>query len=108
MQSLVRTQTATGNSSPICFDHYKTPFSVAITVAISGTANVTVQVTEDDPQGFGSEALFQANATWLNHATLATITATASGVISSAVKAARTVVNSISSGNVVSTYLQAG
>lgn len=105
----IRTQTAIGNSAPVCFDTYENPFNVSVQVAIVGTsASCSVQVTADDPQDFASESAYQSDANWYDHATLATITTNSTGTITSPVKAARVVVSAISAATVITTFIQAG
>lgn len=103
----VRKQTVTGNSQPMTFDVFQTPFSATVQIAISGTATCKVQVTADDPKGFADLAAFQAGAAWYDHATLTGVTANATGMITGPVYAARTVVSAVA-GTVTTTFLQAG
>lgn len=95
------------NSPVVPLDHYKTPFNVSIGCGLSAGASLTytVQYTYDnvlDP------AFNPANATWYNHATLASKTATSDGNIAYPVTGIRLNVSVYVSGTVTMAVVQAG
>jgi hypothetical protein len=114
MRPVVQTQSVVFNVStcPITpLDHYKNPFNTTIAVVLTGTANARVQFTVDDPYAValnGELSAQNAQLVWFDHATLSAVTANATGNVAFPVRATRTVVSTLSSGNVVTTILQAG
>jgi hypothetical protein len=79
-----------GSSSVCVMDQYLNPFNATLGLEISGTANVTVQYTDDD--------VFVATSldalVWNDHTDLTTKTANTVGTLISAVRGVRMVVNS--------------
>jgi len=109
MRPVTYSQTATGISNPVPLDHKTDPFNVTVAVDISGgTATCTVQFSVDDPAAYASAALYNSNATWFNHATLVSATASATGNIAFPVRAVRTNIASLSGATVKTTIIQAG
>lgn len=92
-----------GASGVIPLDLYLNPFNVTLGVEISGTANVTVQYTNDDINVTTSLDLL----TWNALSALTTITASAVDTLISAVTAVRVVTNS-GGGTTVLRVLQSG
>lgn len=105
MRPKVKTLTAVGSSGWIPVDQNKKPFSIGIGVKITGTINVTVEHTFDDP--FNAAAVL-AGLTAFSHPTLVAITASADGNYAHPVRAVRLTVNSVSGGTAVATFIQAG
>ena len=116
MRPVVQTQSAVFNVStcPITpLDHYKNPFNTTIAVVLTGVATARVQFTVDDPYAValnGELSAQNAQLVWFDHATLSAVTANtqAVGNVAFPVRAIRTVVSTYSSGNVITTILQAG
>lgn len=92
----------TGASGEIPLDQYQDSFQVTLTVAITGTANVTAQFTTDDVFG-GAPGPF----IWFPVTSLSAITATSGGTLVSPVTAVRLLTNS-GTGSVVFSVIQAG
>lgn len=67
------------------------PFAVALSLRVTGTANVTVQHTMDDVFAPGFDP---AVATWHNHSTLAAVAANGDSNYAFPVRGIRLVVNS--------------
>lgn len=94
-----------GVSVPVAMDIHQNGFSAALGLDITGTINVTVQHTFEDP--FSST--FNAyTATWLDHSSLASKTADTDGNYAFPCRAVRLKVNSSSSGSCVFTIIQSG
>jgi hypothetical protein len=92
-----------GASGEVTIDRYLNPVNVSLTVAITGTANVTAQYTTDDIFG-GAPGPF----TWFAAATTLTgITASASAAITVPVTAVRLLTNS-GTGTAVFSVVQSG
>lgn len=85
-------------------DHYVSPFNVALSVAVTGTVNYTVQYTFDDVFAAGYAP---ASGTWVDHPTLTTQTASKDSNIAYPVTGIRIRLNS-GTGSVKFTAIQAG
>jgi hypothetical protein len=90
-----------GASGAIPLDQYLNPFSVTMTVEVTGTVNVTAQYTTDDV--FGSSAPF----TWFTCTGMLALTASASNIAVAPVTAVRLLTNS-GTGTAVFSVVQAG
>lgn len=109
MQSITRSQTATGDSTPILMDIFASPFNATIQVAIvGGTATVTSYFTLDDPKDFATQALYLSGATWTALVLLTAVTATTASNVAFPVRALKTTVSAISGATVTTTVIQAG
>jgi hypothetical protein len=92
---------AVGASGVIPLDQYLNPFSVTLTVEVTGTLNATVQYTTDDV--FGSSAPFK----WFTCTGMLALTANASNIAVAPVTAVRLLTNS-GAGTAVFSVVQAG
>lgn len=109
MQPVTRSLSATGDSGAVVMDIMAQPFNASVAVAIVGTsATYSVAYTLDDPNSFGSAALFLANATWFTHATLAAQTTNQFGNVAFPVKALKLTVSAIVAATVTMTVIQTG
>jgi len=79
-------------------------FQVSLAVVITGTISVTVQHTFDYLSGVGNIQ----SANWLNHATLAAVTATADGNYAFPAVATHLRINSVTGGATVKFYVVQG
>lgn len=95
---------ATKNSNVAPMDTYKNPFVVGFNAVVTGTATYTVQHTYDDPFAASFTA---AGATWINHANVASLTASADGNYNIPVRAIR-LQQTAGTGSVALTLVQAG
>jgi len=103
MRQQIATKTGTGSSNVIATDTYISPFNVGFGVFVTGTANITIQHTFDNPQT-------TASPTWYNHPTVASIALTDAGQDGNyafPVAAIKILVNS-GSGTARMTVIQAG
>jgi len=103
MRQQIATKTGTGSSNVIATDTYISPFNVGFGVFVTGTANITIQHTFDNPQTV-------ASPTWYNHPTVASIALTDAGQDGNyafPVAAIKILVNS-GSGTARMTLIQAG
>lgn len=94
-------------SATIPLDQYIAPFNVSVGVALSAGASLTykVQYTFDDV--FAS-TFNPSTATWFDHSTLVSKTASADGNFSMPVSAIRLNVTAYTSGTATMNVLQAG
>jgi hypothetical protein len=98
----------TGISRALPMDIHQNAFSVGLGLAISGTANVTVQHTFDDPFASGFNQYATAGVTWVDHSSLASKTASTDGNYAFPCRAIRLKVNSSASGTAALTIIQSG
>lgn len=85
-------------------DNYVSPFNVAISVVVTGTANYTVQYTFDDVFA----ATYSASAgNWTDHPTMTSQAGTKDANIAYPVTGVRIKLNS-GTGSVTCTFIQAG
>jgi hypothetical protein len=91
-----------GASQTVPLDQYLTPFNASLSVAITGTVDVTVEFTFDDV--FGD---FPGPHSWIAHPDLTNITADADATFISPVSACRLLTNS-GDGEAVLRIIQAG
>ncbi len=92
-----------GSSPVVVFNQYSDPFSVSLSLTFTGTANVTVQYTNDPI--FVGQSLDSLN--WFNDSSLTSQAANNMASLVAPVSAARAVFNS-GSGTVAFTATQAG
>lgn len=85
-------------------DNYVSPFNVAISVTVTGSATYTVQYTFDDVFANGYNA---ATGNWTNHPSLTTQTTTKDSNIAYPVTGVR-ITQSAGNGSVKCTFIQAG
>ncbi len=85
-------------------DNYVSPFNVALSVRVTGTANYTVQYTFDDV--FAADYT-PASGNWVDHPTLTAQTTTKDSNIAYPVRGIRIALNS-GTGSVTFTIIQAG
>lgn len=91
-----------GGSIPIPIDQYLSPTNIGLGVVITGTVDVDIQHTFDDPFGDPSTIL-----TWFDHPTLTTVVANADGNLAFPPRAVRISTQS-GDGTAVLTLIQAG
>lgn len=91
-----------GGSIPIPIDVYLDPTSIGLAIVVTGTVNVTVQHTFDDPFQDASALL-----TWFDHPTLAAVVANDDGNLAFPPRAVRLFTNS-GDGTADFTLVQAG
>lgn len=91
-----------GGSIPIPIDIYLDPTSIGLAIVVTGTVNVTVQHTFDDPFQDASVVL-----TWFDHPTLAAVVANDDGNLAFPPRAVRLFTNS-GAGTADFTLVQAG
>ena len=101
------TLTTVTSSAPIPLNNYSTPFNVGIgcDVSAGGDGNYTVQHTFDD---VFSKTFTPAAATWFTTTGLGAQTTDQNGNYSAPVTACRLTINSITTGSVTMTVIQAG
>lgn len=104
MRPITLSQTGTGGSAVAQPDYLISPFAIGLGLSVSGTVNVTVQHTFDDPQAAGFSP---ASATWYDHPTLAAKTANADSNYAFPVRGIRINVNS-GTGTATLKIVQAG
>lgn len=77
-------------SQPAILDQYLTPFNVTLTVELFGTSggSYTVKYSNDDPYGTYATD-YNTNANWYSHSTLVTLSADATDVLYTPVRAVR-------------------
>lgn len=103
MRQQIATKTGTGSSNVIATDTYISPFNVGFGVYVTGTANITIQHTFDNPQT-------TASPTWYNHPTVLNVALTNAGQDGNyafPVAAIKVLVNS-GAGTATLTVIQAG
>lgn len=84
------------------------PNDAALGLVISGTINVTVQHTFDDPFAATYNPYASSGVTWMNHDELASVTATNDGNYTMTPRAVRLKANSSSGGTATLTVIQHG
>lgn len=95
----------TGTSRAVPMDIHQAAFSVALGLDITGTIDVTVQHTFEDPFAASWDPYA---ATWFNHSSLAAKTSDTDGNYSFPCRAIRLKVNSSTSGSASLTIIQSG
>jgi hypothetical protein len=103
MKQQIVTRTGTGSSATVAMDIYISPFNVGFGVFVTGTANITIQHTFDNPQT-------TASPKWYNHPTVLSVALTDAGQDGNyafPVAAIKVLVNS-GSGTATLTVIQAG
>lgn len=91
-------------SSVAVVDTYQDPFNIGFGCVVTGTVNYTVQHTFDNPL---APDFTPATATWFNHSTVASASASTDGNYAFPVQGIRLLQNS-GSGSVHMTLVQAG
>lgn len=104
MRPVIYSVTGAGASDVYPPDHYVSPFNVALSVLVTGTANYTVQYTFDDVFAAGYTP---AGGNWVSHPSLTAQTTTLDSNIAYPVRGIRLVVNS-GTGTAKLTAIQAG
>jgi hypothetical protein len=92
------------NTNPVVLDYFISPFSISLSVRVTGTVNYTVQYTFDV---IDLNSWVPSTANWVNHPSLTTQTATLDSNLAYPATAVRMVQNS-GSGSCVFTVIQAG
>lgn len=109
MRPVVYTATETGNGTPVVVDYLVAPFNVGLQVSSTATNawDADVQITLDDPWAAYATS-YSVDGTWLDHATLTSLSVNAIGAQTTPVRAVRLKVNTLTDGDTVNlTVVQA-
>ena len=104
MKAITLTATGVAATAVAALNLNVSPFNVGFGVAVTGTVTYTVQHTFDDVYAAG---FAPASATWYNHPTVVTQSASADGNYAFPVRGVRVNITA-GTGSVIATLLQAG